>query len=301
MNIYFYGGKNFGDAVSKLFWQRIISDDMTPTTTNITTDTTLTHYVTIGSIMHFVKRNSIIFGAGFISETSDIGGGNGHSRQSLCVHKPLKILSVRGPLTRAKLITMGINCPENYGDPLILMPCFYSHCRDIEEEIVGIIPHFIDKVSVNVTTLKNNLTAKGYQVKLIDINIGDNYHQLLDEINTCRYIISSSLHGLMMGLIYKKIVCFVEFSNNVIGGQFKFNDFFQSIGIDYKHKQSFDSDILVNSIQVDYNRLVELGTKLIGLIPSIDDHRKAVLVDKYVSFYKSCDLGATESVGNRKI
>ena len=41
--------------------------------------------------------------------------------------------------------------------------------------------------------------------------VGENFKKLIDEINECKYIISSSLHGVIMGLIYKKTI-FLEFS-----------------------------------------------------------------------------------------
>ncbi len=267
MNIFLYKSNNFGDAVSKRFWKEI-------TTKTITNDTNNSHYVTIGSVLHFIKHNSIVFGAGFISETSKLPV------------RPASIISVRGPLTREKLITSGIQCPPNYGDPLILMPCIYNISTTINDNIVGIIPHYVDKNNTNMLELKKDLEKNRYIVKVIDIEVGDNYGKLINDINSCKYIISSSLHGVIMGIVYKKNTCFLEFSNKVIGGHFKFNDFFKSIDINFTYNKCYNTNILNNTIIVDYDKLVDIGTKLIKLIPVIDDNRKIQLTKKYQEFYK---------------
>jgi pyruvyltransferase len=270
MNIFYFNSKNFGDAVSKRFWREITGRE-------ITTNTVQSHYITIGSVMHFVKNNSIIFGTGFISQK-----GNNISA------KPIEIISVRGPLTRDRLIKeFNLNCPKHYGDPLILMPCLYNKEIVITDNIIGILPHYVDKNNSNLKLLIHNLKNKGYTVNIIDIEVGDKYEDLINSINNCKYIISSSLHGVIMGIVYKKKTCFVEFSNSVIGGQFKFNDFFKSINIDFKYKKNYDSDILDNYIKVDYNILLNLGINLIKLMPFIDNQRKEELIKIYHNYYSN--------------
>lgn len=260
---------NFGDAVNRTFWSKITNKSFSSNPNKI-------HYITTGSIMHKVTNNTIIFGTGFISQDAVLGNGK---------IKPKKVLAVRGPLTRQKLLSLNVECPENYGDPLILMPCIYNKYKRITNNIIGIIPHYIDKKNDNFNLLKKNLKIKGYNIKIIDIEIGKDYKNFIDNINCCKYIISSSLHGIIMGLIYKKITIFLEFSDNVIGKKFKFYDFFGSVNINYINKNIYDCNILDNPININYNNLLNLGLKFINLIPFIDNKRKCELSNIYKKFY----------------
>ena len=57
--------------------------------------------------------------------------------------KPKKILSVRGPLTRKRLLELDYECPETYGDSGMILPYFYY--PEIKKKYkLGIIPHYID-------------------------------------------------------------------------------------------------------------------------------------------------------------
>jgi pyruvyltransferase len=278
ININTRDSENFGDGVNKVFWEYITQNKIYGNASEF-------HYITTGSIMCCVNNKSIIFGTGFISNNGDIGGDNFLSKSSIKHQTPYKIIAVRGPLSRQKMLDFNIECPENYGDPLMLMPCLNNSYTNIEDNIIGIIPHYIDKNNKNYTLLKTNLEKKGYNVKYIDIEVGANQKKLIDTINKCKYIISSSLHGVIMGIVYKKKTIFVEFSDKVIGNGFKFEDFFKSIGITYKNINTYDIGILDNIINVNYEYLIKTGIKLISLIPFISSERKIELTIKYKNFY----------------
>ena len=69
-----------------------------------------------------------------------MGGGNFKSNSNKKNCNPYKIISVRGPLSRKKILDFGIECPEKYGDPLILLPCMYNNYKKVDKDIVGILP-----------------------------------------------------------------------------------------------------------------------------------------------------------------
>lgn len=279
INIYTFNSLNFGDGINKLFWEKITEKKIINNNSNL-------HYITTGSIMCLVNNKSIIFGTGFIDKNADIGGCNFKSINNNIYQTPHSIIAVRGPLSRQKLLDFKIQCPENYGDPLILMPCIYNNYKNIQNNIfIGIIPHYIDKKNENYNLLKKNLENKGYNVIYIDIEVGNDYKRFIDNINKCNYIISSSLHGIIMGIVYKKKTIYIEFSKNVIGNGFKFQDFFKSINVNYKNINVYDVSVLDNIINIDYDYLLKIGRKLISLIPFINKERKDILTSKYNTFY----------------
>jgi pyruvyltransferase len=274
-----YGKGNFGDSVNKVFWSKM-------TEKNIIDNNKSKHYLTTGSIMELCNDNSVIFGTGFISNNSDLGGTLFKSNTNKKKASPT-VISVRGPKTRNKLLDMNINCPANYGDPLILFPCIYNKKKIIKNSklIIGIIPHYVDFNNKNVNTLIRNLNNNNYNTKKINILVGEDYEDFLSKINDCDVIISSSLHGVIMGIVYNKKTIFIEFSKKVRGNKFKFNDFFESIDIKYKVKNTYDVTILNNVIKVNYSKLNATALKLLKICPFISDERKKILIKKYKNFY----------------
>jgi pyruvyltransferase len=272
------GRRNFGDAVNKVFWSKI-------TNKKILKDCSNEHFITTGSIMNLVQPNSIVFGTGFISENGDLGGGNFLSSSNKKNSIPKEVISVRGPRTREKLLSFNIDCPDNFGDPLILLPCIYPVKKNVKNKLVGIIPHYIDKNSKLLNTIKSALKKDGYKVKIISIQVGSDYKSLINQINNCEYIISSSLHGIITGYVYQKKTIYLEFSNKLIGNKFKFYDFFESIKKNYSINNNYTSSILENFIDRNYEELNKISLNLINVCPFIEKGRKEELKIIYKKFY----------------
>jgi pyruvyltransferase len=168
-------------------------------------------YVVVGSTLRYaVDEDTVIWGAGFraIDDTMH--------------HKPARVCAVRGPLTRMKLLAMGVECPDVYGDPALLYPRFYRPGGSKRYEL-GIIPHFTDK---DLPAVKRLASEPG--VKLIDIEGPTN--RVVDDICCCQRVASSSLHGIIVADAYGVESSWVEFSANVIGSGFKFADYFMAVG-----------------------------------------------------------------------
>lgn len=174
---------------------------------------TLKNYSCIGSIIGFYENERTeIWGSGFISNQSDIRT------------KPAKIHSVRGKLTRKMLLSQGIDCPEKYGDPALLVSRYYK-AQPIGRYRLGIIPHYVDLSNEIV----KRIISEREDVILIDIAHYDKWTDVCDMVVSCDYIISSSLHGLIVSDSYGIPNIWARFSNKVCGGNFKFLDYFSSV------------------------------------------------------------------------
>lgn len=170
------------------------------------------HYFMIGSILQRCTKHSIIWGSGFISA------------DNVCTEIPAKVLAVRGPLTREKLLSMNIPCPEIYGDPALLLPEIHPKQNKKAKYQLGIIPHYLDKKE---DWLKHEF-LQNKKIKIIDIQ-NKNIMQTIEEILDCQKIISSSLHGLIIPDAYGIPSLWIEFSQPLEGSGFKFQDYFASV------------------------------------------------------------------------
>lgn len=167
----------------------------------------------IGSIVEeFTTPNSIIWGSGAISGEKPIN------------HKPAKVCAVRGKLTRKYLIDQGISCPEVYGDPALLLPAIYTP-RVSKKYKIGLIPHVNDLSS----DIVRKIISQREDIHLIRFDNYDDWHSVIDEINECESIISSSLHGLIISDAYQIPNVWVAISSNIKGGHFKFLDYFSAV------------------------------------------------------------------------
>ncbi|RJP41459.1 MAG: polysaccharide pyruvyl transferase family protein [Desulfobacteraceae bacterium] len=134
-----------------------------------------------------------------------------------------RIHAVRGPLTRKRLMTDGVKCPEVYGDPAILLPRFIRK-PEVKSFKVSVVPHYADVRHCNDWVLRNGLFNQVHVV-----NVLDEIEGVAEQIAGSEYIISSSLHGLIVADAYQVPNARIRFSDNISGGDFKFDDYFLSV------------------------------------------------------------------------
>ena len=185
----------------------------------------------IGSILVYADRYTHVWGSGLISDYD----------RSLPIEKPKKIYAVRGPMTRQRLMEkLNVNVPEVYGDPAMLLPMFYDPKVDKKHKI-GIIPHYVD--------MKNPWVSKyreaGYNVIDMRCKQSDTL-SIIKKIKQCDFIVSSSLHGLIMADAYGVKSKWIDFlddngNSNVFGAGFKFKDYFMSVN------RPVDKPIIISS------------------------------------------------------
>lgn len=187
-------------------------------------------YSCIGSIIGWYETNkTIIWGSGMISEDTKLW------------NKPLKICSVRGEETQKRLQRIGVECPSKYGDPALLLSRYYQASPTGKRYKIGIVPHYMD---LNNPLIKQFLDKYENEAILIDLVNYNNWTDIPDKIVSCDFIISSSLHGLIVADSYSIPNAWVSFSDSLAGGDFKFKDYFSSVKrSDYKISISSLQDI----------------------------------------------------------
>lgn len=186
----------------------------------------------MGSILGRVNSNDIVFGSGIIKDNTIIE------------IIPKQIICVRGPLTKKLLTESNIPCDNVIiGDPGLLIPFMippiivdHNYKYDL-----GIIPHYID----NSTDIINKYKEL-YNVLIIDIT-NEDFTQFVKNICRCKRILSSSLHGIIVGDAYNVPSYHTVISDNVVGGSFKFRDYYESCGREY-HDIPLDENCDLNNM-----------------------------------------------------
>jgi pyruvyltransferase len=201
---YWYRSNNFGDKINP-----ILMEFITGHKSGYTEPTEpIEHISMIGSILEACGDNTHVWGTGFCYEDSPV-----------C--NPKEIYATRGRLSANKFRANGIECPQVYGDPALLLPKFINAGTEKKYK-VGIIPHLCDLFSVTYA----------YSNKYDDckiINLWDSVENVITQICQCEMTISSALHGLIASHAYGIPSLWVEFSDGVLGNGFKFRDYFTTV------------------------------------------------------------------------
>ena len=144
--------------------------------------------------------------------------------------RPFIIHALRGEKTRKRLseiLEKDISCV--LADPGILSPMIVQASE--KKHHMGIIPHRCDKHE----ELFEKMLEYYPNSKIIDVQ--NDPKQVLNEISMCDYVISTSLHGLIVADSYGIPNCWCEISDKVLGNRFKFHDYFSCWGTD---RECFD-------------------------------------------------------------
>ena len=201
--------RNFGDDINFSFLQNLTNCKHQLYKKSIYNKQT--NYLMIGSILidKYIDDQTIVWGSGML-------------RKRLLKNKPQKVCAVRGPLTRNVLLESGVDCPEVYGDPALLFP--YHYYPYIQKKYkLGIIPHWSHINSPLLNKFKND-----DDIKIIDFKRYSDWKTVIKQIVSCEFIVSESLHGLIISEAYKIPNIWVSFGD--IGQDFKYEDFFMSLG-----------------------------------------------------------------------
>ena len=174
----------------------------------------------VGSIARRANSKTTVLGSGIISQ-----------RDKLSIHA--NWILVRGPLTRKRILDLGGNCPEIYGDPALLLPLFLDESK--KEYDLGLVPHHIDFGLIRSKYPNKNI------IQLRDVHKSP--LEAAKEITKCRKIISSSLHGIIAAHAYNIPAAWVSSENKLKGDDSKFYDYFASVGIEHPQKTTIEDPV----------------------------------------------------------
>jgi pyruvyltransferase len=237
--IYFKDGSeygNFGDELSKFITLKLLNKNNYKLVFN--EKNCDINIVCIGSYLHKAVNNSYVYGSG-VRTNPPIEGGYSFTN--------LHVSAVRGPLTKSFLESKGIICSDIMGDPGLLISRFYKPklISDLTNKI-GIIPH-----KSNFKLYKNKKLKYYFHL----INPTDKWENVINSIYSCKYIISSSLHGLICSDSFNKPNVWLD-EYKISEGDFKFKDYFQSQNREY---------IKIDSIDKYHKKLLYTGGNKIDL------------------------------------
>lgn len=160
----------------------------------------------IGSILSWLPKGALVWGSGFMNESEKFKGG--------------KLHAVRGKLTASKLVDQGFESCTTFGDPALLLPLWIKASGEKKYK-VGLIPHWKE--------YEHFYADYGNTYKIIDFRTKD-VKLVTEEIASCDYIISTSLHGVIVAHAYGIPALWIKYGNIGTDG-FKFHDYFSSVDI----------------------------------------------------------------------
>lgn len=179
----------------------------------------------VGSILWLSLPNYHIWGSGFLRANDRFKGG--------------KLYAVRGKYSAKKLVKMGYPECKVYGDPALLLPLIYKPQK--KEGGGGIIPHYTE-----YEDFKKNYPDN----KIINLNTY-NIEKTIDEICSCDYILSTSLHGVIVAHAYGIPALWVK-KKQLATDDFKYKDYFSSVKLPEYDGAQFDIDTLIRTPYADY-------------------------------------------------
>lgn len=195
-------------------------------------------------LLRLIYRNKplYVWGSGFFRDDND----NPMSRENL------KVCALRGAKTKERLeMLTGKIYDVPLADAGLLSNLYVEEAPEKEYE-VGIIPHFSQKDEPRFQELKNSFSS----ACIIDIQ--QEPSAVIRQIARCRYILSSSLHGLIFadGLGVPNLHILGE--TPLAGGSFKFEDYYSCYGLEHRPWSLDDGFPTAEDITVRYRVPAEL-------------------------------------------
>jgi pyruvyltransferase len=159
----------------------------------------------VGSILHFAQEGDTIWGSGV----------NGKIALEEIRARKLDVRAVRGPKTAEILRGLGIDVPEVFGDPALLVPRFFgARFRVAPVRDYIFIP--------NLNDLKTHSQLRNLVSPL------NGWNRCVEAICSAKLVIASSLHGIILAEAFGVPARYVRLTETE--SQFKYDDYAQGTG-----------------------------------------------------------------------
>ncbi|MGJ8530987.1 MAG: polysaccharide pyruvyl transferase family protein [Alphaproteobacteria bacterium] len=221
IRLFWSGGNNrminYGDELSAVIVAALAQRQV------VYTNAASADLAAIGSILHGVCRRQWRR-AFYMRRQPIVLWGTGSIRSEPMIRNcALDVRAVRGPKT-LRLFTSGGLKP--FGDPGLLAPILLDGAAPVKKSVRwGIIPHVVDLENPLVRRLADENTHS----RIIDLRNPD-LISTTRQIAECDFVISSSLHGLVVADAFSVPNIRARFSDQIAGGDWKFDDYSDSIG-----------------------------------------------------------------------
>ncbi|WP_189690564.1 polysaccharide pyruvyl transferase family protein [Pseudorhodoferax aquiterrae] len=199
------GHRNFGDHLARVLVTKILADHGHVIEESVPAPRRL---LTIGSVVHFGRTGDVVWGSGVNGKATD----DTHHR-----YADLDVRAVRGPLTREFLMQRGIDVPEIYGDPALLLPhVFPGRFRADPRKRYAVVPNLHDLKKLQEEKVQHLVSPL------------DSWNNCVKQILQAELVISSSLHGIVIAEAYGIPARYVRYTETE--KPFKYNDYMMGTG-----------------------------------------------------------------------
>jgi hypothetical protein len=253
INVFYFDCLNFGDAINPFLFGKITGCPIIRCESPLNRP----HVVGIGSIANWANRQSTVIGSGLANKDDKINP-NCHLRL------------LRGPITADIARACGNKSNFFLGDPVLALPSVGNFKR-VKTCEIGIVPHYVDYEAT--LSLFENSTLP---VKIIDIK--KPIKEFISDVVSCKRVISSSLHGLILADAFGIPNIKTTISTSILGDGTKFLDYFLSVKRDYR---DYDvREILSQSCDSIYGmfedvRIPDLTQGILRSFTSLSKEKKA--------------------------
>jgi pyruvyltransferase len=196
----------------------------------------------VGSIINHLKRLKD-------KKVNIIGSGNINGDIIKTLNLDVNIIGVRGELSKLSIIDKDVLV---IGDPGLLLSEFFKTTKKPTKK-TGYIIHSVDR---------DLFFEKHPKLKKYLINNYQSPDKFIDELLEYENIVSSSLHGIIFSHSFSKKVIPIKISDKITGGDFKFTDYYSSLGMKDINRICFSDYFNENYNKLKYDVDNEIINKL---------------------------------------